>query len=400
MTDEELAKLIADDEFGLLAVKPRRTPQTTEEERLLESFGAIVRFVEETGAAPSRLGSGIEERRLFARLQAIRSNAAQCERLRPFDEHGILTEIAEDKPRDSAIKGVPSTMEDVLNDSFLDGLESGVDDLFRLKHVPTKVESTSPDYVAQRKPCKDFHLFEERLAQCQRDLKEEKRRLLPFANEQQIEAGKFFVLRGVLVLVAEIGEWTESKGRWNARLRCVFENGTESDMLLRSLSSQLYQDGRRVTELFEDLLKPMMVNDEDRAAGFIYVLRSLSPHPDIRAIPNLYKIGLARSSIEERIRNAPNEPTYLMAPVELVTTYQCYNVNLLRLENLLHRFFAGALVKIQVTDAQGNYRNPKEWFSVPLPTIEAAVRLLISGQIVDYEYDLVTGELALRKKPL
>jgi hypothetical protein len=139
----------------------------------------------------------------------------------------------------------------------------------------------------------------------------------------------------------------------------------------------------------------MLVTDDDKSSGFIYVLRSLSDNPEIKAIPNLYKIGLARKSIETRIQNAANEPTYLMAPVSLVASFQCYNVNLSKMENLLHRFFDQAAAKVQVKDLEGNYSTPKEWFSVPLETIEVAVRLLISGEIVNYVYDVGSGEVKL-----
>ena len=385
MTDEELDQLIAADDLGLTKPKPKRTPQTTEEERLLEGFQELIRFVETTGAAPVELGAGMNERLLFMRLNVIRKNPAQCERLLPFDEYGLL--CGELPP--------PATMDDILDDEFFDSLDTGAPDIFTLKHIPLAKDIEAPDYVAQRKPCNDFHVFEEQFQDCQKELKAEKRLLLPFANEQQIEVGKFYVLRGILLLVAEVGERVVKNGKWNARLRLIFENGTESDMLLRSLASELYKDGRRVTELDEKALAAMLVTDDDKATGFIYVLRSLSEHPDIKAVHNLYKIGLARRSIETRIQNAASEPTYLMAPVALVSTFQCYNVNLPKLENLLHRFFDHATAKVQVTDAQGNYHTPKEWFSVPLAAIETAVRLLISGEIVNYRYDLSTGQAVL-----
>ena len=385
MTDEELDQLIAADDLGLTKPKPKRTPQTTEEERLLEGFQELIRFVETTGAAPVELGAGMNERLLFTRLNVIRNNPAQCERLLPFDEYGLL--CGELPP--------PATMDDILDDEFFDSLDTGAPDIFTLKHIPLAKDIEAPDYVAQRKPCNDFHVFEEQFQDCQKELKAEKRLLLPFANEQQIEVGKFYVLRGILLLVAEVGERVVKNGKWNARLRLIFENGTESDMLLRSLASELYKDGRRVTELDEKALAVMLVTDDDKATGFIYVLRSLSEHPDIKAVHNLYKIGLARRSIETRIQNAASEPTYLMAPVALVSTFQCYNVNLPKLENLLHRFFDHATAKVQVTDAQGNYHTPKEWFSVPLAAIETAVRLLISGEIVNYRYDLSTGQAVL-----
>lgn len=392
MTDEQLAKLIADDDLGLLTVKPKRTPQTSEEERLLEGFQELIRFVENIGSAPTELGTRMNERLLFTRLKAIRENTGQLERLLPFDEYGLLkgdvaAQLKEPPP--------PQTINDILNDPFFASLESGVPDIFTLKHVPQAKDIESPDYVAQRKPCKDFKVYEEQFQNCQKELKAEKRRLLPFANEQQIEVGKFYVLNGILLLVVEVGERFEKKGKWNNRLRLIFENGTESDMLLRSLASELYKDGKRVTELDEKLLNDMLVTGEDKDTGFIYVLRSLSEHPDIKVVPNLYKIGLARRSIAARIQNAANEPTYLMAPVALVCSFQCYNVNLPKMENLLHRFFDHAAAKVQVKDLEGNYSTPKEWFSVPLSTIEAAVRLLISGEIVNYHYDSTSGHVLL-----
>lgn len=392
MTDDELERLIAADDLGLTKPKAKRTPQTTEEERLLEGFQELVRFVEVTGAAPVERGVGMNERLLFTRLSAIRRNQAQCERLLPFDEYGLLK--SEEAPRVKEEPQAPS-IDDILDDAFLDSLQAQAPDIFTLKHIPAAKDIEAPDYVAQRKPCQNFHVFEEQFQNCQAEFKAEKRRLLAFANEQQIEVGKFYVLRGILLLVTEVGERAEKNGKWNARLRCIFENGTESDMLLRSLASELYKDGRRVTELDDNALNGLMVTDDDKATGFIYVLRSLSEHPEVKAVPNLYKIGLARRSIETRIQNAANEPTYLMAPVALVSTFQCYNVNLSKLENLLHRFFDHASAKVQVTDAQGDYHTPKEWFSVPLETVETAVRLLISGEIVNYRYDAEHGQVSL-----
>ena len=384
MTDEELDKLIAADDDGLTQPKTKRTPQTTEEERTLLSFQELVHFVETTGAAPVALGGAINERLLFRKLEFIRADPSQCGQLLPFDDYGLL---CGELP--------PPTMADILDDEFFDSLNAGEPDIFTLKHVPLTKDIAAPDYVAQRKPCKDFAAFEQQFQDCHGEIKNEKRRLLYFANEQQIEVGKFYVLRGILLLVAEVGERTEKNRKWNARLRCIFENGTECDMLLRSLASELYKDGRRVTELDEKAMAAMLVNNDDKASGFIYVLRSLSEHPEIKAIPNLYKIGLARRSIETRIQNAASEPTYLMAAVSLVSTFQCYNVNLPKLENLLHRFFDHASAKVQVTDAQGNYHTPKEWFSVPIETIETAVRLLISGEIIHYRYDELTNKIVL-----
>ena len=389
MTEEQLDQLIADDDLGLLKVKPKRTPQTTEEEKLFAGFQEILRFVDANEVAPSEHGVQLSERLLSARLEAIRRDPAQRETLEKFDEYGLL-HMVEEK--------APESIEDVLDDDFLDSLSKEGSDILNIKHVPLAKDIDSPDYVAQRKPCKNFPLYEDQLKQCQEEIKHGKRSLLPFANESQIEAGMFYVLRGVLVLVTEVGERTKKNGKWNARCRCIFENGTESDMLSRSLARELYKDGRRVTELADRLLNPMVVTDEDMATGFIYVLRSLSENNDIKSTPNLYKIGLSRRSVETRIQNAHNEATYLMASVAVVSTFQCYNVNLTKLEKLIHRFFEPAKVDIQVTDLEGNYVTPKEWFSVPLPCITAAIRLLISGEILKFRYDPKTEEIVPHSK--
>lgn len=416
MTDEQLAALIAADEFGLLAVKPKPTPKDSEEERLLSKFREIVSFVESHESAPSALAEDMGERMLAKRLESLRNNPQHCQALARFDEFGLLTQETEEPiaekcipqetadPIESAIEKPieepieetpPASIEDLLNDPFFDELSTEGMEIFELKHIPKIVEVVSPDYVAQRKPCADFGQFEDAFKKCQRELRVGARKLIEFRNEQQIETGKFYVLRGILLLVANIGERVEKNGKWNARLRCIFENGTESDMFLRSLSSELYKDGRRVTETDENVIKEMTIGPDDKQSGFIYVLRSLSTDPKIQAIPNLHKIGLARQSIEGRIQNAANEPTYLMAPVKLVASYQTFNVNLSKLENLIHRFFDHAAVIVQVTDSKGYIQTPKEWFSVELPVIRQAVELLISGEITKYHYDHDSGSIKI-----
>ena len=458
MTDEQLAALIADDEFGLLVVKSKPTPADSEEERLLSKFEEILNFVEINEEPPAILSEDRTERLLAVRLQAIRKNPNHRKTLERFDEFGLLKEEPEPEvqesepilepapgeipqdvfkqqkppenpqeksqeerapqtPADPATgpkttqnqnlqktfsqqpqenqnpveEAPPATIDDLLADPFFDDLSMEGMEIFELKHIPKIVEVESPDYVAQRKPCLDFDQFEDAFRKCQSELRAGARSLIEFRNEQQIEAGKFYVLRGILLQVAEIGERVEKNGKYNARLRCIFENGTESDMFLRSLSSELYKDGRRVTETDENVIKNMVVGADDKQSGFIYVLRSLSPDPKIQAIPNLHKIGLARQSIQGRIQNAASEPTYLMAPVKLVASYDAYNVNLPKLESLLHRFFDHAAVIVQLTDTKGYIQTPKEWFSVSLPVIRQAVELLISGQITKYRFDPDSG---------
>ncbi len=282
-----------------------------------------------------------------------------------------------------------NSIDDILNDDLIDVFDTDDAGLFEFKHTPKAKKTTMPDYVARRRPCEAFDMFEPLLVQCQKDLASGKRQVVPFKNEQEIDQGYFFVLSGVLLFIAEIGERTlDKKGKKNARLRCVFENGTESRMLLRSLSAELYKNGRRVTEHQDKLLDGLKgISQDDIESGHIYVLRSKSTDHRVTGISNLHKIGYSSKSVNERIKNAPNEPTYLMAEVEYICGWKCYNMNVQRFENLMHRFFSKVCLEIEVTDNEGIAHMPREWFDVPLTQIERAIQLLISGEIVNFRYN-------------
>ena len=376
MDKEDLLKLIDDDDLGLLNVKPKQSAVATADERLVASFAQINQFVSENGREPQS-GNGIQEHQLYARLKGIRESVEKMESLANLDEHGLLnTERKE-----------ISSIDDIFDDDDLGILGSDAESIFTLKHVSK--ETTMPDYVASRKPCKDFDTFEPKFIQCQADLASNKRKLWPFKNEQQIQKGYFFVLKGVLLYIAEVGDFEKgSNGKKNARLRCIFENGTESDMLLRSLAAELYKDGRRVTEHEDHLLDGFSsITEEDEATGYIYILRSLSTKPEIQEINNLYKIGYSTVPVEQRIKNAENEPTYLMASVHIVEAYQCYNMNPQKLEQLLHTFFGSSCLNIDIFDDDGQRHTPREWFIAPLDIIEQTIHFVLNGDIVNYRYD-------------
>ena len=384
MNKDDLQKLIEDDDLGLLNVKPKQSAAATADERLIASFTQINQFVAEHGREPES-GKGVQEHQLYARLNGIRESAEKMEALANLDEHGLL----------NVQRKEISSIDDIFDDDDLGILGNEAESIFTLKHVSK--ETTMPDYVASRKPCKDFETFEAKFTQCQADLTAGKRKLWPFKNEQQIQKGYFFVLKGVLLYVADVGDVEKSNGKKNARLRCIFENGTESDMLLRSLAAELYKDGRRVTEHEDRLLDGFNnITEEDEATGYIYVLRSLSTKPEIQEIDNLYKIGFSTVPVEQRIKNAENEPTYLMAPVHIVEAYQCYNMNPQKLEQLLHTFFGSSCLNIDIFDGDGQRHTPREWFIAPLDIIEQTIHFVLNGDIVNYRYDSDKQEIVGR----
>lgn len=384
MDKDKLLELIGDDDLGLLNTKPKASGAITSDERLVGSFHEINAFMRKHGREPEANSKDIHEFKLHKRLESFRADNAKADALIEHDEFGLL-----------ANRKQVASIADILDDDDLGILSDPAESIFTLRYV-TK-ETTMPDYVAKRKPCKDFMDFEPLFKQCHADLTAGKRKLRPFAKEQQIEKGLFFVLKGILLYVDEVGPRENINGRNNARLRVIFDNGTESDMLLRSLSAELYKDGRRVTAHDDDYLEDFEnITDEDTSTGYIYILSSLSENKDIHSIQHLYKIGFSTVPVEERIKNATQEPTYLNAPVRIVSAFQCYNLNPQKLERLLHTFFGKACLNMDLYDHEGKRYAPREWFVAPLNVIEQAVQLLINGEIVNYQYDAELQEITVR----
>ena len=375
-----LDEILNSDPLGLLGEVKAKNPIVTADDRLIASFEEINSFVEKYGYEPKR-SNDMSERKLYARLQGIREDVSKSEALKKYDKFNLLVDLESEAL-------APNSLEEILDNDILGLLEEDEEDIFTLKNIP-KV-TTMPEYVASRKVCKDFKKYEKLFRACQIDLKLGRRKLIKFQNEQQIKKGYYFVLKGVLLYVAEVGEAIKSKGKaHNARLRLIFENGTESDMLLRSLSAELYKDGKRVTEYDERKLDGLYsLNDEDKESGYIYVLKSKSQDDRVRTKRNLYKIGFASQDVDERIKNAKNEPTYLMADVEVVAVYECFNMNSKKLEQLLHKFFAESCLNIEIFDRENRAHFPREWFIAPLNVIDEVIGLVLSGEIVNYRYDV------------
>ena len=382
---EWLQAVIADDDLGLLKVKPKKSAPTADD-HLIAKFTEISDFVLVNNREPIADMGNIPEYMLHKRLESIRSDHEKCQSLAAIDEQGLLPklQIAESAPK---VSKPINSLDDIFADDELGLLDDGADDIFSLKHVSK--ERAETDFVAKRQPCKNFKDYENDFIQVQKELKLNERKLLPFIDKgESILEGGYYLLSGILLYVAELNISSKNKTvkgkqhRKDGRSKCIFENGTESNMLYRSLVKSLRLDGKVVSQ-------KTTITEEDNTTGYIYVLSSLSTNPEIRAINNLYKIGYASTSIEQRIANAKNEPTYLMAPVKQVTGYQCFNMNTQKFEALLHNFFGDACLDIQIADKNGKLCQPREWFITPLTAIEQVVELIISGDIVDYKYDAI-----------
>ncbi|MDD2790345.1 MAG: GIY-YIG nuclease family protein [Sulfurimonas sp.] len=371
-----LDEILDGDPLGLLSEPKLMAKSLNEDDRLVSSFEEINTFIEQNGSEPKK-STNMQERNLYSRLDGIRQNPQKIEYLKPYDRFNILQDIE------------INSIDDILNDDVfgLLGNENN-DDIFTLKNVPKNSNIVKPDYVATRKSCKDFDKYELMFQEVQNDLKTAKRTLAKFENEQEIYDGEFYILKGVMVYVASKGFLEKKNGKTNTRLHCIYENGTESDVLMRSLSRELYRDGKRVSRHEDKLLENLQtINEEDSKSGYIYLLESLSSDDKISSIKNLYKIGYSTVPVKERIKNAINEPTYLMAPVRIVSVYETYNMNTHKFEQLIHRFFGKVCLNIDIFGSDEKRYTPREWFILPLEVIEKAIELIITGEIVNYRYD-------------
>jgi hypothetical protein len=381
-TDEDDALLA---ELGVEVEVKKQLSRTPREERIIAGFEEILRFADEHGRPPQHG----EDRDIFERLYAVRldriRDLQECrDLLAPLDEQGLLANT----PTPSA-----SDSDDLDDDALLAelGVEVAKSPLTELKHVRSTAEKKAADEVASREKCGDFATFKPLFEQVQKELDSGLRETRPFEMKAEIEKGRFFIVSGQKAYVADKGETiTNEQGRTDARLRVIFDNGTESNMLMRSLQRALNKDdaGRRITDQSAGPLFSDQTIDGDEASGTIYVLRSKSDHPLVAENRDLvHKIGVTNMSVEKRIAGAHLQPTFLMANVEVVATYELYNINRTKLENLIHRIFEPARLEIEIMDRFGRPVIPREWFLVPIFAIKDAVERIKDGTISGYVYD-------------
>ncbi len=270
-------------------------------------------------------------------------------------------------------------------------------DITELRHVRSAAEKRAAEEIANRQKCEDFDSFKPLFEQVQKELGAGLRQTRRFERKSEIAAGRFYILGGQKAYVAATEEpFTNEHGNIDARLRVIFDNGTESNLLMRSLQKALQQDpaGRRIIEPSAGPLFTDRNEEGDEPSGIVYVLRSKSDHPAVAANRDvLHKIGVTGGDVMRRIADARLDPTFLMADVEIVATYELYNINRTRLENLIHRVFGAARLDIEIKDRFGQPVVPREWFLVPLFVVDEAVERIRDGTITGYTYDRKTASL-------
>jgi hypothetical protein len=391
-----------EDELDLLDVQPLKT-KVFPVDLAGSQFAEIVAFYTQHGRPPEENSAALLDEKLLARrLRSIRGNGEQCEHLRALDEYGLLISndaehaelglIAEPEPSSYINKSeLVTSFEDIFDDDDDGLLDFAAPDIFSLKHVSAD-KKESPDEIAQRQPCADFPRFAPLFNTLHERLKEGAFGLERFTHKLQITEGDFFILNGLVGYVSSVGERLEEYKGYNARLHLVFENGTEMNMLYQSLTHGLVRDkeGRKV-KLNSHKLQP---SDDAIPTGWVYVLATLSTDPVLTPYKqNLYKIGFTDTEVEQRIKHAEKDSTFLEAPVRIVSTSQCFNMNAQKLEALAHGFLASRRLNVTLKSHSGQVYTPREWFNVPLVTVLAVIQYIVDGTISQYRLDNTTGKV-------
>jgi hypothetical protein len=398
MSDIDLDELRSElEDFAGSEKKGGRPPR---EERIIAGFEEIQQFVEKYGRAPQHG----EDRDIFERLYAVR-----LDRLLAIDEYrSLLAPMDHQRLLSGKEIAAAASAETVDDDELMAELAGAAGGAYitELRHVRTSADKRAAEEIGNRTVCEDFEKFKPLFERVQRELKSGIRQPLPVhtMNEikmAEIQQGEYFIVNGQVAYVAEVGEGFRTQyDRRDSRLRVIYDNGTESNLLMRSFQRALHRDeaGRLITNPDAGPLFAQETADNDLASGTIYVLRSKSEHPVVAAHREiLHKIGVTGGTIETRLANAKLDPTFLMADVEVIATYELFNINRIKLENVIHRVFDSAQMDIEIKDRFGNPIKPREWFLVPLFVVNEAVERIKDGSITQYIYDPPAARLVKAK---
>ena len=280
------------------------------------------------------------------------------------------------------------------------GVEEATPEMTQLKHVRPRAEKkAAADEIARSQRCDDFERFMPVFESVQGEVDAGLRQIIKYKDAADYKVGDMFIVNGQKALVAAMNdEFVTEYNRTDKRLRVIYDNGTESGVLLRSLQRALNRDSnsRRILDPDATLL-PLFsdqVGEGDVETGHIYVLRSKSDNPYIAEHREMiHKIGMTKGGIKARLSGATKDPTFLLADVEVVASYTLSNINPAKLENLLHSFFAEARLDVTLRDRFGEAVTPREWFMLPLGVIEQAIDLLCRGELEHFHYDSTNVQL-------
>lgn len=387
----EILDLIKNDPHGLLKNTASKKPISHEDSLLVSSFEEIQDYFDEHYREPQSNISNIIEFKLASRLHAIRTDPKKVKALMKYDFKGLL--------KGGEVKEI--TVEDIISNDPL-GLLNKIPevDIFKLRHVRSN-DRIKPDFLSRRKVSKEFSRYKEMFSILHEELESKKRRLIKY-NSADLKEGSFYVLNGVLLYLENVNGDVDKydyvsgeRERFDGRTLCIFDNGTQSEMLFRSLDKAMQIDGYSIGTIEDAESLRGAVEELDILNGYIYVLRSRNA--SVQNIRDLYKIGYTSGLVSERIKNAKNEATYLFDEVDVVSTFRCLNIQTYGLEQKIHDFFSAVKLDIELLDRKGISFKPREWFKVDIKLLEEVIGLIISNRIDEFSYDPKINQIVKNK---
>ncbi|MEG8244854.1 GIY-YIG nuclease family protein [Pseudomonas paracarnis] len=388
----------ASDDFGLLNVRAR-SAALGKNDLVASRFEEVNQFIDQHARPPSEHGECLSERQMAKRLKAIVEGGNHVA-LAGMDRYNLLAGYEPDQVAKPTLYIPPedvTSIDDILGSDDLGLLDVGDMSILDIRHVPP--ERDAPDEIAQRTKCEDFWQFEYIFNELHADLKSGQAESVQFAENWQITAGDAFILNGIMCFVDKVGDEHGRGEHRDARLRLIFENGTESNMLRRSLGRALYMEetGRRILRDRDDALveafQDIRLTHRDRRTGVIYIVKTLNKNPVLAPFPHLYKIGYTEQTVDERIRNAERDIAFLEGSVQKVSEFECYNMNPQKFESLVHAFLAVQRLNVELVGKDGKKYRPREWFSVSLEVAREVIQRIIDGTIVKYRMNNTTGQI-------
>lgn len=295
------------------------------------------------------------------------------------------------------------SLDDILDGDldFLESLSAAEDKYFDMANQfgANSGDRATPDEIGKQTPCTDFYMHEAYFKILHRRLESGDLKTIKY-TATNLKKGDAFILDGMVGYVENFGkDRIGTSGYSDPRLRLIFDNKTESNILLSTLNKRLYTDpnGMRIIPSADDFTDFDNPDTQKRTrTGQVYILRSLSDNPVVKGVPNLYKIGFTRNTVEDRIKNATRDTTFLESPVEVVLKADCFNTNPAGLESLIHGFLAVQRVNIKLTGKNGGQYEPQEWFSIELEEAKKVIIAIMNNEILDYRMDNTTGRMVAR----
>jgi hypothetical protein len=384
---KRILDLIANDPTGLLEAKTTTKKSQSASASIIErSLQEILDFAGEHGHLPRENLDSVWEYQLASRLESAKASPEFEQVLAKLDTNGLLMKVILEESKEVEVDG--------LSDRFNLLSTSESSDIFKLVHVKQN-SKLNPFHMSHRIRCLNFYEYEPLFREIHAELSNKKRRLVEFDPDKLVE-GTFFVLSGVLGYIAKAevaagsyGFKSGERNRADGRTLCIFDNGTESRMLYRSLVKALQVDGFLISDPRDVPVTPLSVAEGDQSLGYIYVLKTLNPK--LKEYEDLFKIGFTSGLVSSRIANCEKEATYLFSRVKVAATYRCYNINAATVEEQLHKAFEATRLEFELRDSQGNAFRPREWFQVRLQDIERAIELVQLNELTSYSHDPIYG---------